>query len=229
VQVLRGFPNCYRGLIWKNAKTRDAELTFRNLNKAFTEAVILQRFNPQKPIILQTDARGCVIAGILNQYDKFGIPRIVNFYSQKCSPAEQNYDTYDRELLAIIETMKQWRHYLEGANHKVLIQCDNKNLEYFQTSKVLSRRQARCAEILSSYYFVIEHLDGKDNPGEGPTRRPGYEIGYEWPTARLLAPLTATTIEPYDALLQEIKAAQAIEALAAEVKHRIVSSNRRYP
>jgi len=64
--------------------------------------------------------------------------------------------------------MKQWRHYFEGANHKVLIQCDHKNLEYFQTSKVLSRRQARWAEILSSYDFVIEHLEGKKNPADGP-------------------------------------------------------------
>jgi hypothetical protein len=54
--------------------------------------------------------------------------------AKKCSPAEQNYDTYDRELVAILETLRQWRHYLEGANHKILIQCDHKNLEYFQTS-----------------------------------------------------------------------------------------------
>ena len=40
------------------------------------------------------------------QYDVFGVLRPVNFYSRKCSPAEQNYDTYDRELLAIVETLK---------------------------------------------------------------------------------------------------------------------------
>jgi hypothetical protein len=120
--------------------------------------------------------------------------------------------------------MKQWRHYLEGANHKVLIQCDHKNLEYFQTSKVLSRRQARWAEILSSYDFVIEHLEGKKNPADGPSRRPDYEIGYERPTARLLATLATNTVEPYDDLLQEIKTAQAIDALAADVKRRIVGT-----
>jgi len=120
--------------------------------------------------------------------------------------------------------MKQWRHYLEGANHKVLIQCDHKNLEYFQTSKVLSRRQARWAEILSSYHFVIEHLEGKKNPADGPSGRPDYEIGYERPTARLLATLATNTIEPYDDLLQETKTAQAIDVLAADVKRRIVGT-----
>jgi hypothetical protein len=97
--------------------TRDAELAFRKLKKAFTEGPIHQHFDPAMPIILQTDASGFAIAGILNQYDGIGTLRPVNFYCGKCSPAEQNYDTYDRELLAIVETMKQWRHYLEGGNH----------------------------------------------------------------------------------------------------------------
>ena len=111
--------------------TRQAELGFRKLKRTFTEAPILQHFDQAKPIILQKDASGFPIAGILNQYNGFGVVRPVNFYSRKCSSAEQNYDTNDWELLAIVETLKQWRHYLEGANQKVLIQCDHKNLEYF--------------------------------------------------------------------------------------------------
>jgi len=89
---------------------------------------------------------------------------------------------------------------------------------------VLSRRQARWAKIPFSYDFVIEHLEGKKNPADGPSRRPDYEIGYEGPTAQLLATVAATTIEPYDDLLREIKTALPIDALAANVKHRIVSS-----
>jgi hypothetical protein len=51
------------------------------LKKAFTEALILQHFDPAKPIILQTKASGFAIAGILNQYDGFRTLRSVNFYS----------------------------------------------------------------------------------------------------------------------------------------------------
>jgi len=167
------------------------------------------------------DASGFAITGILNQYNGFGILRPVNFYSQKCSPAEQNYATYNRELLAIVETLRQRRHYLEGANHKILIQCNHKNLEYFQTSKVLSRRQARWAEILSSYNFVIEHLEGKKNPADGPSRRPDYKEGYERPTARLLATLAVTTHEPFNNLLPAIEAAQDTDALATDMKNKI--------
>jgi hypothetical protein len=152
-------------------------------------------FDAEKPITLQTDASGFAIAGILNQFDGFGVLRPTSFYSRKCSPAEQNYDTYDRELLAIVASMKQWRHHLEGARYKILIQCDHKNLVYFQTTKVLSRRQARWAEILSAYDFTIEHLDGTKNPADGPSRRPDYEEGYERPSARLLATSTSTSYQ----------------------------------
>jgi len=89
---------------------------------------------------------------------------------------------------------------------------------------VLSQRQARWAEILSSYDFVIEHLEGKKNPADVPSRRPDYQIGYERPTARLLATLVTNTVEPYDDLLQEIKTAQAINAFAADMKWRIVGT-----
>ena len=85
---------------------------------------------------------------------------------------------------------------------------------------MLSRRQARWAEIVSSYDFVIEHLAGNRNLADGPSRRPDYEIGYERPTARLLATLPA--IEPYDDLLPIIKTAQATDTLATDVNKKIV-------
>jgi hypothetical protein len=87
--------------------TREAELSFGTLKRIFTEAPILQHFNPAKPIILQTDPSAFAISGILNQDNVFGVLRPVNFYSRKGSPAEQNYDTYDRELLSIVEPLKQ--------------------------------------------------------------------------------------------------------------------------
>ena len=121
--------------------TRDAKLAFRKLNRAFTGAPIQQDLKPAQSFILPTDASGFTIPSILNQYDGFGFLRPVNIYSQQCSGAEQNNNTYVRELLAIVETLKQWPHNLKVANHKVLIQCDHKNLEYIQTSKVLSTRQ----------------------------------------------------------------------------------------
>jgi hypothetical protein len=116
--------------------------------RAISATPIMQHFELAKPIILQTDMSGFPIASILNRFDGFGILHPVNFYSRKYSPAEQNYDTYNCELLAIMETMKQWQHYLEGARHKILGQCDHNNFLYFQISKMLSQRQGHWAEIV---------------------------------------------------------------------------------
>jgi hypothetical protein len=52
---------------------------------------------------------------------------------------------------------------------------------------VLSWRQARWAEILSTYNFVIKHLKGNKNPQHEPSRRPDHDIGYEHRMAKLLA------------------------------------------
>jgi hypothetical protein len=51
------------------------------------------------------------------------------FFSKKLSPAEQNYDVGDRELLAVVKALKSWRHWLEGAKHPYLIWTDHRNLE----------------------------------------------------------------------------------------------------
>jgi hypothetical protein len=83
---------------------------------------------------------------------------------------------------------------------------------------VLSQRQARWAEILSSYDFVIEHLECRKNPADGPSTRPDYEIGYENMTANLLPILAAINItESHDDHLPEINVAQWTEFLATEI------------
>jgi len=89
---------------WESAW--DAELAFRKLNSAVTDPPVLNHLDLAKLIILQTDARGFPIAGILNQYDGFRILRQVDFYPRRCTDAEQNCDTYDRQLLSIVQTMK---------------------------------------------------------------------------------------------------------------------------
>jgi hypothetical protein len=74
---------------------------------------------------------------------------------------EQNYEIYDKELLAIIRALEAWRHYLEGAQHKVVILSDHQNLQYFSTSKTLTRRQARWSLFLTRFDFEIKHRPGR--------------------------------------------------------------------
>ena len=75
---------------------------------------------------------------------------------------EVNYDIHDKEMLAIVSCIKEWRHYLEGMP-RFPIFTDHKNLEYFMTTKVLTRRQARWSIELSSYDFIITYRKGSLN------------------------------------------------------------------
>ena len=53
------------------------------------------------------------------------------------------YETYDAKLLAIVKTFKNWRHYLEGYQYKVLVLTNHNNLRQFMNTKSLSSRQVR--------------------------------------------------------------------------------------
>ena len=65
------------------------------------------------------------------------------------APTKYNYEIYDKELLAIIRCFEQWRPKLESSGIPVKVLTDHKSLEYFMTTKTLTRRQARWAEFLS--------------------------------------------------------------------------------
>jgi len=74
---------------------------------------------------------------------------------------EQNYEIHDKEILAIIRALEEWRHFLEGATHLVEIWTDHKNLKYFMTAKKLNCRQARWSLYLARFNFLLHHCPGR--------------------------------------------------------------------
>ena len=141
--------------------TKDCEHAFRQLKTAFTTAPVLAPFDWAKDIVLETDASDYVSAGVLSQYDDAGTLRPVAFFSKKHSSTECNYEIYDKELMAIIRCFEEWRPELEGAPSPIKVITDHKNLEYFTTTKLLNRRQARWSEFLSRFNFKITYRPGK--------------------------------------------------------------------
>lgn len=65
------------------------------------------------------------------------------FFSKKHSATECNYEIYNKELLAIVRCFEEWRPELEGTPSPDKVITDHRNLEYFMTTKLLNRRQAR--------------------------------------------------------------------------------------
>ena len=79
----------------------------------------------------------------------------VAFHSKEFRPAELNNDIHDKEMVVIVDRLKEWRHLLYGGPNRLVVYMHYRNFEYFQTIKVLNRRQVRWAEILSKFNFGI--------------------------------------------------------------------------
>jgi len=141
--------------------SEDCRRAFNTLKHTFTTTPILTHFIPDTPIIVETDASDYAVAGILSITCSDREIRPVVFYSWTLTAPELNYDTHDKELLAIFEAFRNWRHYLEGSASPIDVVTDHKNLEYFSTSKVLSHQQARWSEFLSQFNLVIRFRPGK--------------------------------------------------------------------
>jgi hypothetical protein len=183
-RVIPGYAQIAAGLyrFTKKGETflwdQKAEEAFQNLKELFQNRTILAIFDYEKPITIETDASDYALGAQLTQPGNDGKPRPIAFWSRKMIPAELNYDIHDKELLAIVSAFQVWRAYLEGAKHTVTVRTDHHNLTFFTTTKKLTRRQARWAEILAQYDFKIVHCKGTENSvADALSRRADYEIG----------------------------------------------------
>jgi len=151
----------------------EQQLAFETMVTAFTTAPILRHFDHKWEVITETDSSDYVSAGVLFQRDDEGVLHPVAYFSKKHLFAECNDDIYDKELMAIIKALEQWRPECEGTAYPLQLITDHKNLEYFMTKKLLNRRQARWSEFLTCFDYQIVYRPGKSNgKADAWTRRP---------------------------------------------------------
>lgn len=136
---------------------------FQRLKRCFVTAPALRIYDWEKPAVVEVDASDWSTGGALLQEGDDGELQPVAYFSAKHSAAECNYDIYDKELLAIIKALEEWRPELEGAAKKFDIITDHKNLQTFSTTKQLSPRHMRWSEFLSRFNFQIIYRPGAAN------------------------------------------------------------------
>jgi hypothetical protein len=159
----------YIPFTWNN----EAETAFQTMKDTITSAPILRHFDPSLRCHVEVDSSDYTNGGVLSQ-EYNGIRHPVAFFSRKLSPTECNYEIYDKELLAIVTAFEEWRPELVGTEQPIEVLTDHKALEYFMTTKKLTRRQARWALLLSEYNFEITYIKGKQNgKADALTRKPG--------------------------------------------------------
>ena len=126
---------------------------FMAMKKIVGRDVLLAYPDFTKEFVIHTDASKAQLGGVISQEGK-----PIAFYSRKLTPAQINYTTTERELLSIVETLKEFRTILLG--HKITVFTDHKNLTYenFTTERVLRWRL-----LLEEYGPTIKYIKGLDN------------------------------------------------------------------
>ena len=177
VQSFLGFGNYYRKfikdcrnlmkllneLLRKDKKfewTDEAQQAFDTLKGKFQAALVLQLPDPYKPFMVECNTLKYASGAVLQRQDSNRDWHPCAYLSKSFSDTERNYKIYNRELLAIVRALTDWRHYLIGSPHPVYIRSDHKNLTYFRTAKKLNRRQARWSLFLSEFDIKLEHVPG---------------------------------------------------------------------
>jgi transposase InsO family protein len=132
------------------------------LKKAITKYPILRQFDPQRRIFICTDASAFAIGGVLWQrYGEDPLP--VAYVSRRLTKHELNYSVQELECLAIVYTVKAFRHYLLGSPFEIKVMSDHQSLQYLKKGREAGGRIARWAMALSEYNYQIEYLPGKSN------------------------------------------------------------------
>lgn len=88
---------------------QENQRAFKNLKNAVTSGPVLKAPEVDKPFIVQTDACDLGIGAVLSQLDEDGEKRQVAYASRKLLPHETRYATIEKEGLAIVWVLKQFR------------------------------------------------------------------------------------------------------------------------
>ena len=146
--------------------TPAAERTFLQLKIALTTASVLRLPDFSKLFDVATDTSGTGVGPVLSQDS-----HPVSYFSEKLNDAKGRYSNYDRELFAVIQALKFWRHYL--LYRDFTLYSDHDALRFLHSQKKLSARHGRWTEFLQEYTFSLHHRPGRDNKvADALSRRP---------------------------------------------------------
>jgi hypothetical protein len=149
--------------IWQWSK-EDTDYV-EKIKKAVKHLPPVHHPGPKEPLIIETDASDKYWGGILKAQPEEGPELICGYASGTFKPAEQNYHSNEKELLALINTIKRFQVYLIPV--QFVARTDNKNVFFFLNTNIHgSYKQGRLVrwQLWLSYYdIVFEHVEGINN------------------------------------------------------------------
>ena len=147
LQSFLGFANFYRRFIYDFAEvalplnrltgdvawewTTECQAAFDMIKTRIASNEVLAMPTSDGQWRIECDASYYATGAILSQQQPDQTWRPVAFQSWTMSPAQRNYQIYDKELLAVINSIDKWRPYLLGATKSIEVFTDHKNLEFY--------------------------------------------------------------------------------------------------
>jgi len=152
-------------LMCKNEKwhwDKEQKDAFHALKESLNRTAHLRILNSTCKKILKTDTSDFTVGACLYQI-KDEQQRLIVYQSRKLSEPEKRYEVHNKELLAIVKALQDWRPYLAGTEKPIQIYTDHKNLRNFVTTKQLNQQQICWAEQLANYEFQIHYKKSNEN------------------------------------------------------------------
>jgi hypothetical protein len=139
----------------------ECEQAFIQVKHALVSAPILRAPDPELKFVLQTDASDIGLGAVLSQRDHNADEWVIAYASRSLRKAEKNYHTTEKECLAIIFGVKQFRSYLWGL--PFIVETDHSALSWLYRMKEPTGRLARWIMYLQEYDVTIIHRPGRLN------------------------------------------------------------------
>lgn len=179
------------------------EGSFQKLKQIVTSDQVLTLPDYDKQFVVTTDASGYAVGASLQQMDdQVKRLRPVAFFSKKLSEQERRWAVYEQELLAIVLSLEEWRHYLVGRKFKLI--TDHQSLIHLKKQQHLTRKQSHWVERLSDFDYEAEYLPGRSNVvADALSRRVDYNNQQE------LNEVHASSVNLNSSVLELIKKAQS--------------------
>ena len=132
-----------------------------------SEPVVLRMPRWDREFIVKTDAAATGgVGGVLSQCNDEGHEQVVAYYGRRLTDAERKWTVTEIELLAALESIRNWRPYLWGRRFRLVV--DHAALKWLHTMKDTieggpASRLMRWNMKLLEYDFSVEHKPGKDH------------------------------------------------------------------
>lgn len=183
---------------------QDQKQAFLTLKQALSSEPVLHLYKQGFPLQVHCDASSKGFGAILFQSDSDNNMHPIHFMSRKTSPQEEKYSSYELEVLAIVEALKKFRHYLIGIKFQIYTDCQA--FQQTMSKRDLPPKIARYALFLEEFNYEILH-------------RPGTQMRHVDALSRY-----PVMVLQHNAMTQKIREAQAKDEFTSSIKQLLEQS-----